>query len=723
MLGRPEQSPGTEPRPARDISHLTILRSEGVSLLCRPAGNFNAAQDPAAGLYHRDTRYLSRLELLLGNTPLVPLDSQEHGFWLASTLTNPDVFDPYGRVVVAQSVAVHRLAVIDGGLAVALNITNHGKSSLTLPLEVGFAADFEDIFVVRGFSRRSARPAPTCLVGAGSVTYRYTGLDNVGRSVEVQFSGPPAQLEPGRAIFQLELAPGKSIELSVSARIDGKGGPGRPEELIKDGLARRLAWREERTTFESSDERLDSLFQRCLDDLYSLQTGLRGRQFLAAGVPWFDALFGRDSVLAGIAALGVSPAILRDSLILLAEEQATEVDPSRDEEPGKIPHELRFGELANLGEVPFGRYYGSIDSTPLFVIGCREYHRWTGDLDTVRLLLPAAHRAIAWCVTKLRAHPLGALAYHRESANGLEHQGWKDSEDGVCHGDGSAVSGPIALVEVQAYVARALRAYAELCALAGETPAVDIEAPFAAILDLTRERFLVDGEPLLALDGNGQPVRTAASNAGHVLWAGASGERDARVIAERLLQPDLFSGWGIRTLAKDLPAFNPLGYHTGSVWPHDNAVILEGFRRYGMLDEVERLGSALLDAMLGFPDGRIPELFSGDDRDDRPFPTPYPVASRPQAWAAAGLPWTLMTMLGVVAEDSGRLNVVRPRLPLRLAWARLRNVHFGDSVVDLCFRRESGHTSVEVERQTGRGSVVLSGEWPIPLLGQAGGDM
>jgi glycogen debranching enzyme len=716
MTSQSDQLPGLEPRPAHDISRLTVLRNEGVSLLCSAAGDFNSAQDPGAGLYHRDTRYLSRFEMLLGNSRMVMLDSQERGFWLTSTLTNPDLLDTYARVVAGQSVVIRRQSVIDGGLAVTVRITNYGKFPLAAPLQLIFGADFEDIFVIRGFARRSVKPSVSSRLGHGEVVHVYTGLDHVIRTLRMTFSEAPAQLEPGWAQFDLNLAPGESRELVVSALIDDAAAPTHPEELVQRGVHERRTWREALTSFESNNPRLDSLFQRCLDDLYSLRTRLGGRHFLAAGVPWFDALFGRDSVIAGIASLGLSPEILRDSLTLLAKEQATETDPGRDAEPGKIPHELRFGELANLGEVPFGRYFGSIDATPLFVLGCGEYHRWTGDLETVRSLLPAARRAIEWCLKKAHDHPLGALAYDRQSVNGLEHQGWKDSEAGICHSDGSAVSAPVALVEVQAYLAAALKAYAHLCSLAGEQPGIDTAAHLGAGLALLSERFVVDGKAALALDGTGQPVWTRASNAGHVLWAGACAQDDARKLAGQLMQPDMFSGWGIRTLARGVPAYNPLGYHVGSIWPHDNAMVLEGMKRYGLLDNVERLGSGLLDAMMGFPDGRVPELFSGEDRGGQQHPTPYPVASRPQAWSAASLPWTLMTMLGITPANSEFLHIVRPALPSWLGWARLRNIRFGSTTVDLFFRREHGHTSVEVERQSGPGSVVLSPNWPHPPL-------
>jgi glycogen debranching enzyme len=658
------------------------------------------------------------MELFLGDAALVSLDSHDRGFWFGATLTNPDIATDEGMLS-GQTVVVRRERVIGPNWTEKLQVTNHGRHRLRLPLVLRFSADFEDIFCVRGFKRQSERPRVESAVTADTVEFRYTGLDQVARVLEIAFHPAPAEVSPDHARYNLDLGPGESISLNLLIQMEeSQAIEDRQAPEITAGDVLRSGWRSEGTSFESSNANLNALYRRCMDDLYSLRSNLGGHSFFAAGVPWFDALFGRDSLITGMGLMATHPASLRETLQLLASTQASEEDPTRDAEPGKIVHEVRCGELANIGEVPFGKYYGSIDATPLFVLACREYLRWTGDLDTIRAVFPALHRAVAWCARRMSANPGGWLAYNRESSNGLEHQGWKDSEDGICDSSGASPPGPIALIEVQAYAAAAFACYQELCDAAGETPAFEAPQRTGQLLASFNEHFLgVNGDAVLAIDGEGRQVWTPASNAGHVLWTGGCSETDAPAIAARLLASDLFSGWGVRTLGAAVPGFNPLGYHTGSVWPHDNAIIIAGFRRYGLVQPLQQLGSALLEGMMGFADGRVPELFSGDSRAGGPFPTPYPVASRPQAWAAASLPWVLTSLLGVTAESSDALHVVRPTLPGWLDWARLRNVRFGETTVDLFFRREGEHTTIEVERQVGRGSVILSPRWPIrPLV-------
>ena len=717
MLDRIDGQAGTEPRPSLGIGHLTILRGGEMSLLCRSDGDIDSDADPSAGLFFRDMRYVSKLQIRLGNARLTLLDTHDRGFWLTTTLTNPDLRDEKGALVESQSIVVRREQVLRHGIAASLQVTNHGRRVLQTELKVNFAADFEDIFVIRGIERRTPRRPVRADTTEARVTFSYRGLDEVDRSLAVIFSEAPSQLTTESASFALNLEPGDSFSTRVILSVDGHPVPPSVEAWRAEGKAERAVWGERAGRFESSNSSLNHLYDRALDDLFSLRSTRRDHKFLAAGVPWFDAPFGRDSLITGMALLRVHSEPLRDALVMLAAEQATTLDPARDAAPGKIAHELRVGELANIGEVPFGRYYGSIDSTPLFVIALREYLRWTGDKATVLPLLPAALRAIEWCLDEASGHPRGALSYHRSGKDGLEHQGWKDSWDGVCHRDGAPVAPPVALIEVQAYLACALSAYQELSDLLGSSCPRRINEVFDRTMTLLADHYLKLDDCPLAYDGVWNPVTVAASNPGHVLWAGACSQRQADSITARLMAPDLFSGWGIRTLNSGARAYNPLGYHVGSVWPHENALILEGFRRYGLLDHVQALGSALLEAMLGFSDGRVPELFSGDARDDRAFPTPYPTASRPQAWSAASLPWTLGSLLGVCANDPESLHITTPLLPTWLDWARLRGVRFGETTVDLFFRRDGIHVGIEVERHEGPGSIVLSRSWPIGPLG------
>ncbi len=683
-------------------------------MLCWPGGDFDARTDPSVGVYRRDMRYLSRLTLECCDSELIQLDSHERGFALYSTLTNPATVDSRGTHIPGQTLIVRRERTLHDGFAERLTVANYGHGAVCLDLRINFACDFEDIFVIRGIHRRTTPPPVVVELHGDRARCAYSGLDGVSRSTTFTFDPPPAELGEWVAAYQLDLAPGESTSLAFHVQLDGGVEPQGLEAVLAAATEAKTAFVHGWTSIESSSVALNALFERAVSDLASLATERDGRCFLAAGVPWFDTLFGRDSLITGMALLGFESSVLRDALLLLAGSQATRTDARSDEEPGKIAHETRMGELANLGEVPFGRYYGSVDATPLFVWATHEYLRWTGDEDTVRALEPALRAALDWCARRREASPIGALTYWRQSANGLEHQGWKDSEDAVPAPDGRELAGPIALIEVQGYLAAALSAGRELSRLFDEPLAPDAGAH--AVVTMLASSFFPDGRPALALDGAGRPIEAVASNAGHLLWAGSCSATQARIVADSMFSEGLFSGWGIRTLSAEEDSFNPLGYHTGSVWPHDNAIILAGLRRYGFVDAVRSLGSALTEAMLGFADHRVPELFSGDARGDRLFPTPYPVASRPQAWSAASLPWLLMSMAGITAEDASTLHVTRPALPAWLDWLRIRNVRFGTSTVDLMLRRVNDHVGVEVERQRGPGSVVLSARWPIAPL-------
>lgn len=714
MTPRSEGASGTEPRPTIGIGHLTILRGNEFSLLCWPGGDFDSNTDPSVGVYRRDMRYISRLTLECCDSELIQLDSHERGFALYSTLTNSATVDSRGTDIPGQTLIVRRERVLHDGFAERLTIGNFGHATVCLDVNINFACDFEDIFVIRGVHRRAAPPPVRVEIHGNRARCAYSGLDGVSRSTTFTFDPPPAKLGEWVATYHLELAPGQSSLLSFQVAFDGESSPSGAEAALAAATEARSEFVKGWSWIESSSPALNGLFERAISDLASLATERDGRRYLAAGVPWFDTLFGRDSLITGIALLGFQSDVLKDALLLLADSQATTTSALSDEEPGKIAHELRVGELANIGEVPFGRYYGSVDATPLFVWACREYLRWTGDEATLHALEAPLRAALEWCERRREASPIGALTYWRQSANGLEHQGWKDSEDAIPTPGGRAVQGPIALIEVQGYLAAAFGAAHELSPLF-ETP-LPGAGEAHSLISMLSNGFFPDGKPALALDGAGEPLDAIASNAGHLLWTGSCSAANARSVAETMFTPGLFSGWGIRTLSTENAAFNPLGYHTGSVWPHDNAIILAGLRRYGFVDSVRTLGSALTEAMLGFSDHRVPELFSGDARGDRLFPTPYPVASRPQAWSAASLPWLLVSMAGVTAEDSNTLHVVRPALPSGLDWLRIRNIRFGTSTVDLMLRRVGDHVGVEVERQRGPGSVVLSARWPIAPL-------
>ncbi len=704
---------GEEPQPSGNITHCVVLRNDGISSVSLPNGDIDASVEPSTGLYYRDTRYLSLFTFSFGAVSPVVLDATQTGQVLSAVFTNPAIRLATGNGgLPAQSLFVRRRRVISDRLREALSISNYSSEPQRVELRIRFGANFDDIFEVRGYARVSQPEPVQVAVDGHSATYRYRGTDGATRTSQLTFDPPPQRLLAGEAWYALALGPRETTTVEIQACPEERPVAQPLAEALVEIERQEQEWLEALASVDTDNEPLNAALRRSLLDIRSLLTRTGDDEYVAAGVPWFDTLFGRDSLITGIELLPFTAVVLRSALVGLARHQATATDPARDAAPGKIPHELRWGELAQAGEVPFGRYYGSIDATPLFVLAAYEYYTWTQDRGTIEQLWPAIDAAIAWCVSAAEAGG-GFLAYSRASAKGLENQGWKDSHDSICGPDGRQASQPIAMVEVQGYLAAALLAHGLLQRELGVGGGrVQLELA-ASLRQRIEERF---GDPVagfaLCLDGEGQPLATPSSNPGHLLWAGAASRKGAERAARRLMQPDLFSGWGLRTLSATVPGYNPLSYHRGSVWPHDTAMAVAGMRRYGFDDEAERLGSALLQAVLAFPDYRVPELFSGDARELRVVPTPYPVASRPQAWSAASVPYVLTSLLGLRPGEPGQMMVVRPMFPIGLEWVDVRNLRCGEGSIDLRFRRHRDRISVEVESIRGDVEVVLSRTWP-----------
>jgi glycogen debranching enzyme len=702
---------GEEPQPTGSITDCVILRNDGVSLVALPGGDIDAAAHEATGLYRCDTRHLSRFRLTLGGVAPILLDASQSGAIFSAVYTNPAMADPAGRVVPARALVIRRRRVLGRGLVESLTISNYHRDAQAVEVRLEVDADFHDIFEVRGFERRSARPPVDAQAGRAGIRFRYAGADGAVRTTSVRFDPPPSSIGAGGALYRLVLEPRETVVLDIRVST-GEPGERQPvPQVIARVQREERAFLDEATRFQCDYEPLNDAVERALLDVRALRTGVDGTEFIAAGVPWFDTLFGRDSLITGMFLAPWAPGLLRGALEVLARYQAEEHNAASDAAPGKIPHELRWGELARIGEVPFGRYYGSIDATPLFLVAAEEYLAWTGDRAAIERLWPNLRTAARWCLAELERHG-GVVAYARESPAGLENQGWKDSHDAIRWPDGRLVEPPIALVEVQAYTLAALRAFARMAALCGE-PADGAEAAADRLAALIEERFGDDALGyVLCLERARTPVPTPASNPGHLLWLGDPLPARAAAFADRAFQSDLFSGWGVRTLASSVAGYNPLGYHTGSVWPHDNAILLAGLRRHGFDDLARALGTAFIEAALAFPAYRIPELYCGDPRELRLVPTPYPVASRPQAWSAASLPFVLATMLGVRPAGPRTLAITRPQLPGMVEWVRLRNLRVAGAGVDLAFRRGAAGVAVEVEGVRGDLAIVLSDRWP-----------
>lgn len=663
------------------------------------------------GLYVNDTRYVSRLELLLEGARPLHLNTvvRDDGSVLAVELMNPDLHQD-GRITVRKG-SVHllrRKLLWDGACHEQVELTNHGMAAVELELAMRIDADYTDLFEIRGATRARRGIRQPALIEDGCLILAYEGLDQVRRRTVIRFDPAPTVLDTDGARFTLALEAGATARISwqISFEQSDEGPAPRPmaySEALEHHLALLERRSQDRCRISSSNPLMDRWLQRSVSDLDMLSTALPTGPYPYAGVPWFCTTFGRDALITAHQCLWLRPELARGVLVFLAASQATRIDASTDAQPGKILHEARRGEMAATGEVPFARYYGSVDSTPLFVVLAAAYWRRTGDLALIRSLWPNIVAALQWIDDYGDPDGDGFLEYARTSGNGLVQQGWKDSDDSVFHADGSLVKAPVAICEVQGYSYAARNGAADLADALGEHRLAATWRQQAATLKANfQQQFWSEelGLYALALDGDKRPCLVASSNAGHALWSGIAAPEHAKRMAARLLEPDLFTGWGIRTLSSREVRFNPMSYHNGSIWPHDNAMICEGLARYGEMDAALAIFSAAFDVSLEFDGGRLPELFCGFPRRASEGPTRYPVACSPQAWAAAALFGMLGGCLGLQpAPMEDRLRLYSPRLPGFLDWLKIEGIEVGGKRADLFLQRYRDSTGVEVTRR------------------------
>ena len=677
-----------------------------------------SAGDPD-GLFHADTRFLSLFELRLnGEHPLLlGSNVRDDNTWLAVDLTNPDFYADGQITLLKDIVHIARTLFLWSGTAYQrLALRNHGDRPLMLELSLHFDNDFADLFEVRGMRRPRRGIASRKVLSAEQVLLSYQGLDGVPRRTRLSFDPQPAEISPTSVTYRIELAPHEMKPIFLAIACD-KPASERPMPFLPALLA---AHRELRattrgmTTVETSSELFNEVLCRSAADLAMLMTGTPQGRYPFAGIPWYSTTFGRDGLITAMQMLWCDPAMARGVLRRLAYFQAKAVDPLSDAEPGKILHEMREGEMAALGEVPFRLYYGSVDSTPLFVLLAGLYTERTGDDATLTELWPSIEAALRWIDTYGDADGDGFVEYYRQTEKGLANQGWKDSYDGVFHADGRLAQGPIALAEVQGYVFAAKQVAAR-CArrLGHDELASKLDGEATRLAEKFEAAFWCPELETyaLALDGAKEPCRVRTSNAGQVLFTGIARPEHASLVAAGLLSARFFSGWGIRTVARGETRYNPMSYHNGSIWPHDNSLIALGLARYGLKRGVAQVTRGLFEAATYMDLRRLPELFCGFQRERRRGPTLYPVACAPQAWAAA-TPFSLIeSLLGLEFEpQSNEIHLRNPRLPAFLDEVILRNLVVGDSSMDLKVRRHGDEVSLEVLRARGRiqASVILS---------------
>ena len=678
-------------------------------------GDIGTTAGTPDGLFDRDTRFLSRLELLInGQSPLLlgsAIRDDNLSFYV--DLTNADIYAGDRIVLLKDTMHIGRTIYLnDGSLRERIALANHSAQEIELTLSLAFASDFADIFEVRGIRRKHRGRASSRTLGGGGVILSYRGLDEGLRETAVSFEPAPTMQMEGTATYSVRLAPAakRTIFITVSSR----GLLPRSTQFFFEGLAALHRERRQATrsvaAVETSNDVLNEILCRAMADLRMLMTETEDGPYPYAGIPWYSTTFGRDGLITALQTLWMDPRTAAGVLRRLGRLQAATTDADRDAGPGKILHEMRGGEMAALGEIPFGLYYGSIDATPLYVMLAGLYARRTGDYALISELWPTIERALMWIDAHGDLDGDGFVEYARAAATGLANQAWKDSHDSVFHADGRLAEGPIAPAEVQAYVFAAKRLAAECAHKLGF---VERAAQLQRQAEELRVRFESAfwceeiGTYVLALDGSKRQCKVRTSNAGHVLAMGLADPDRAHRVAESLMHTRFFSGWGVRTVASSEARYNPMSYHNGSIWPHDNAVIVQGLARYGHRRGIHHIFDALVRATTYMPHRRIPELYCGFRRRPGRGPTLYPAACSPQAWAA-GAPFSMLqTMLGIQFDPGARRVVlVNPSLPLSAGRVIVRNLTLAEASIDFAMSQEGNAVSVQVLRR--RGDLQIS---------------
>jgi glycogen debranching enzyme len=669
------------------------------------------------GLYHEGTRYLSclLLELEGGRPFFLSSTVRDENDQLTVALTNPDLLrDGRVRVPLGTLHLALKKFLWQGDCYQQLRIENHGLEPVATSLTLHFAADHADIYEVRGQKRRARGQDLRPEVAADGVALGYRGLDGGVRRTRVRLMPRPSQLTAAAARWDLPLRPRQEAVFDVAIACERL--PAAVRLLLFDDaraeaeadLQRASAWS---CHLGTANGQVNAWINRAVSDLHMMTTDLPTGPYPYAGVPWFNTPFGRDGLITALECLWLRPGLARGVLAYLAATQATEVIPEQDAEPGKILHETRSGEMAALKEMPFGRYYGSVDATPLFALLAGAYYERTGDRAFVEGLWPHVEAALGWVEQYGDRDGDGFVEYQRQAADGLIHQGWKDTDDAVFHADGSLARGPIAVCEVQGHVYAAWRAGALLAAALGQAErATELEGKAEALRQRFEEAFWCEelSSYALALDGDKRPCRVRASNAGQCLFTGIACPERARRVAQTLLGPESISGWGVRTLAACEARYNPMGYHTGAVWPHDNALIAQGLARYGLASKAVRLLTGLFGASLYFDLHRMPELFCGFAQEPGEGPVLYPVACAPQAWSAASVFLLLQACLGLgVSGLAAEVCFTGPCLPPLIGELRIHNLEVAGAVVDLQLVRHEHDVGVNVLRREGDVRVTV----------------
>ena len=701
--------------------HKYSLKDEEAFLVCDNRGDFPGTIGiwGELGFYFAGCRYLDQLELKINGFLPLPLFSSvaEDGCEFIAQMTNAETTLGDGARIPHNTIFVERrISLCRNNIFQTISTRNFHKETFRCRLDISYDSDFADVFEVRGITRESRGKKLPSTTDNSRTVLSYQGLDGIRRSTVLCLEPSPESISECLASYNLELAPGQEevIRLKITAQEGDEleaPGLGHKEALssLRSSVAR---WRQSCPTIYTSNEQFNDFINRSLTDFRMMLTTTPQGLYPFGGIPWYVAPFGRDGIIAALQMLPFQPQVAAGTLKFLAAHQGSIQDDFLDQEPGKILHEYRRGEMANLREIPFIPYYGSVDATPLFLVLLGSYLARTGDTNLLESLWPNALAANAWIDDYGDLDNDGFVEYRSRSDKGLINQGWKDSPDSIFHSSGELAPPPIALVEVQGYVYAAKMAMARLALLRGEGElAREFKQQAEALRSKFHQAFWMPERNFyaLALDGDKRQCQAISSNPGHCLWAGLVDQTTADLVAQRLMAPDMFGGWGIRTLSEREARYNPLSYHNGSVWPHDNAIIAAGFARYGLTEPLIKVATGLFDVSLFQEGSRLPELFCGLPRILRHGPASYPISCKPQAWAAGSIFQTLTALMGMEVDAiNGKLRFVNPVLPPWLLWVEVNGLKVGDAGLDFTVRRGKLTSSIELNRRWGELEVVVT---------------